>query len=295
LYFILGGVFGLLPDTLDFKFYRFFYRRDIEVAPDPNSADPDMIAGVLAYAVEQCRRTKRPIRVKLNTIRLGADVWQQYAVAFDPDARKVTVTYGPSVTTGRTPLPGSVAPEPRSAIAALPGPVVVEYQNTTTIDIFDGPMFRMTAAPDGRVVIGFLPWHREWSHSLVIALLLGLAGWVIWGRLAGLIVFGAHAAHILVDQLGFMGANLFYPFTRQRAPGFQKFRSFEALPNFALTWSALLLIFWNLYRVTPRVGWHVNLLQLAVLGAVLPLGAVHLLRRAVDRRRTRRQAGATIG
>jgi len=35
LYFLLGGIFGLLPDTLDFKFYRFFIKHDIEVAPDP--------------------------------------------------------------------------------------------------------------------------------------------------------------------------------------------------------------------------------------------------------------------
>jgi len=35
LYFVLGGVFGLLPDTLDFRFGRFLCRHDVEVAPDP--------------------------------------------------------------------------------------------------------------------------------------------------------------------------------------------------------------------------------------------------------------------
>ena len=31
LYFVLGGVCGLLPDTLDFKFGRFFYRHQVEI------------------------------------------------------------------------------------------------------------------------------------------------------------------------------------------------------------------------------------------------------------------------
>ena len=35
LYFILGGIFGLLPDTADFKFYRFFYRHDVNIELDP--------------------------------------------------------------------------------------------------------------------------------------------------------------------------------------------------------------------------------------------------------------------
>jgi hypothetical protein len=39
LYFILGGAFGLLPDTIDFKFYRFFYRHDVYIEPDPANRD----------------------------------------------------------------------------------------------------------------------------------------------------------------------------------------------------------------------------------------------------------------
>ena len=29
IFFILGGACGILPDTLDFKFYRFFYKHDV--------------------------------------------------------------------------------------------------------------------------------------------------------------------------------------------------------------------------------------------------------------------------
>ena len=34
IYLLAGGVFGLLPDTLDFKIGRYFCGFDIEVAPD---------------------------------------------------------------------------------------------------------------------------------------------------------------------------------------------------------------------------------------------------------------------
>ena len=36
LYFLLGGICGLLPDTLDFKFMRYFHGHDLEVVPDPH-------------------------------------------------------------------------------------------------------------------------------------------------------------------------------------------------------------------------------------------------------------------
>ena len=42
LYFILGGAAGLIADTLDFKFFRFVYRHDLEVIPDPLRPDPQM-------------------------------------------------------------------------------------------------------------------------------------------------------------------------------------------------------------------------------------------------------------
>ena len=77
LYFILGGAFGILPDTLDFKFYRFFVKHDMEVIPDPNRADPQMIADAVAYAVNRAALTGKPVRIRLNTIPCGADCWRQ--------------------------------------------------------------------------------------------------------------------------------------------------------------------------------------------------------------------------
>ena len=285
LYFLLGGAFGLLPDTLDFKFYKFFYRREMEVVPDPNAPDAAMIAQAIAYAVDRARRTRRRVRIKLNTIRLGADKWQQYTVRLEVPEQRVVVSFGPQVNTGRTPI-SRVPVENGEASAPLACPVRLEYQATTTVDILDGPMFEMKPAPDGKVAAGFIPWHREWSHSLPVALAFSLAGFALWGTVAALVVFAAYAAHILVDQLGFMGSNLFFPFTRERTGGWQKFRSDNSAANFAFVWCALLLIFWNLYRATPRVPWSVNPAQVAVFGAIVPLVLLLATRRLLANKPT---------
>ena len=293
LYFLLGGIFGLLPDTLDFRFYRFFYRRDMEVIPDPNAPDPAMIAQALAYAIERSHATRRTVRVKLDTIRLGADRWQQYAVKFDAENRRVTVTYGPEVTTGRRPVgPPPGGRKPLEATAPLACPVAVEYQATTTIDAFDGATFNMVPAPDGPVRLSFIPWHREWTHSLVLAGVFGLAAWALRDGVAGGVVAAAYAAHVLVDQLGFLGSNLFFPFTRERTHGLQRFRSSDAAANFGFVWTALVLTFWNLYRACPIVGHRINVIQAAVFGAVLPLGAAILARKLAVRGRGRRPKAA---
>ena len=91
LYFILGGAFGILPDTLDFKFYRFFVKHDMEVIPDPDNADPKMIADAVAYAINRAALGGAPVRIRLNTIPAGADCWRQYTVRFDVAGRRVLV------------------------------------------------------------------------------------------------------------------------------------------------------------------------------------------------------------
>ena len=287
LHFVLGGVCGLLPDTLDFKVYKFFHRRDIEVAPDPLDPDPEMIAQALAYAVERTHRTNKATLIKLNTIRLGADRWQQYLVRFDVPGRRVVVALGPHVNTGRTPLHDTPQRDaPAEVSADLPCPVALDYQAATAVDIFDGPTFRMASTLDGRVRLHFIPWHREWSHSLVIALLAALAGWVAWGPVAGMVMFTAWSAHTLFDQLGFMGSNLLFPFTQHRSPGWQRVHSDDGSANATFTWCTLVLIFWNLYRIAPLAPStpRFNAAQIALFGAVLPVVAARALRRVLKPR-----------
>jgi hypothetical protein len=283
LYFVLGGVAGLLPDTIDFRFVRLFYRHDVEVVPDPGAPDPRLIAEAVAWAVGEASAGGRPVRIRLNTSRAGPNLWHRYQLRFDIPAQRVAVRYEGLVRTDRSPLPGAGMPS-REASAPLPCPVVVDYQATTPVDIFDGPVFAMEPAPGGRVVARFVPWHRRWSHSLAATALLAAAGAAIWGPLAGAVILAAHAGHLAADQLGFMGSCLFLPFRRPRVPGLHLTRSDSAFANFAAIWMCGLLGFWNLARLTPAAGHVVSLVHLLAYGGLAPLLAARGLSRWLTRR-----------
>ena len=283
LYFILGGAFGILPDTIDFKVRRFFARHDMEVIPDPEKPDPKMIAQAVAYAVNRAHLEGKPVNIKLDTVQLGADTWQQYSVRFDVAGQRVVVEYGPVVNTGQTPIGPPARRAPRGE-APLVCPMALEYEATNTIDIFDGPLFRMTPLPDGRVTPVFIPWHREWSHSLAAAALCAAAGGALFGWLAGVVILAAFCAHILADQLGFMGSNLLFPFRHVRATGLGMMHSGEGLPNLVTVWLSCLLIFWNLYRVAPPESVaQLNLPQLLLYAGVIPIGICVLIARTLGR------------
>jgi len=279
LYFLLGGVFGLLPDTFDFKFYRFFYRHDVEVTPDPRDPDAGLIADALAQAFAQAHGSGRPVRVKLNTIRHGADLWERYSVRFDVSERAVHVCYGRFVDTGGSPVPGRTPAARPEATARLPCDIKLDYRAETIVDIFDGPLFELRPTCDGRVAPVFIPWHRQWSHSLVLALAAGLLAAAVFGPLAGLVAAGAYALHVVADQLGFMGSNLWFPFQRERKPGLGLVQSAHPAWNLFAVWLSGVIVFWNLYCISPfRVGYF-NIVTLCFYALALPAGAYALLRR----------------
>ncbi len=275
LYFILGGAFGILPDTLDFKVYRFFYKHDVYIEPDPTNPDPQAIADALAEAIGQAAHREKMVRVKLSTIRMGADYWQQYVVRFDPKNQEVLVRFGPVVNTGQVPVPMENREEKPVGRAPLPSPIVQTYDATTRVDIFDGPTFGFATNKDDEVTIHFLPWHREWTHSL---------GWLIWDWRAAAVIVAAYSVHVLEDQLGFMGSNLFFPFTKIRFPGLHWMRSGDALPNFGAVWISCLLIFWNLYRAMGSSVYSFGFLHLLLYGLVLPVGVFLLLLKWMTRK-----------
>jgi membrane-bound metal-dependent hydrolase YbcI (DUF457 family) len=98
------------------------------------------------------------------------------------------------------------------------------------------------------------------------------------------VVFGAYAAHIIEDQLGHMGSNLWFPFSRTRAPGLRRMHSGDALPNFFCVWLCCLLIFWNVYAAIPEPLYQFNFLRLILTAMVIPFavfgGLRWLLRRS---------------
>ena len=278
LFFVLGGACGILPDTLDFKFYRFFYEHDVYVTPDPKSPDPQYVADEYARAVALAVDEKRYVRVKLVSIRLGADFWQQYVVKIDNEKMEVLVKFGPVVNTGQVPVEGTENRYPTVARAKLKAKVIQTYDAGMKVDIFDGPTIGLKPMDNGDLDLEFLPWHREWSHSLTVGAMLGVlvgvlayfvSGWAAaWQSFVT--IAACYGVHVVEDQLGHMGSNIFYPITKLRTPGLHWMHSGDGMPNFLTVWICCLLIFWNLYRGQPAMTYHFGFVHLMMVGLVVP-------------------------
>ncbi len=286
----LAGACALLPDTLDFKFARFLERPDDTIDPgsQPNA---QIIADRLAASADAAFQTDRPRTVQLHTVRLGVDAWRQYTVRFDTPGREIAVRIGPVVTTSQAPV--GAAFSSAQARAKTSAPLNYTYDAETTVDIFSGPSFRFERKGDS-ISVTFLPWHRAWSHSLTMALGLGLMAGLLWGWLAGTAAALGYAAHVLEDQLGAMGSNLLWPFTRVRAPGLNLIRSGDAIPNFLTVWTSCALTLFNLDRFAgaPHLPAMPYLLGVVMLPAVA-LVAAYVARRQREKPRpveTLRQA-----
>jgi membrane-bound metal-dependent hydrolase YbcI (DUF457 family) len=248
---LLGGFAGLLPDTLDFKFVRYFERLDDEIDPaklttEAGRPDPQAIAEQITAAMNRAFETGKRVKVHLHTLKLGADLWQRYSVSFDLAHSQVIVRIGPVVTTGQVPYSGSEIPGLAPGRAQVDARIVHTYDAETSIDIFSGPSLAFDKTGDA-VEVTFLPWHRAWTHSLAVVLLLGAMGWLL-APVYGLAMALAALAHVLEDQLGFMGSNLLFPATRKRMMGLKLIRSGDAIPNFLAVWISLAVILLNLDR-----------------------------------------------
>jgi hypothetical protein len=269
LYFLVGGIAGLLPDTLDFRLARFLARHDVYLTPDPLNPDAGTIAGGIADAMRAAHLQHRAVSLKLAPIRLGPQSWQRYTIAFDVRERTVRVALGPVVTTG-----GDVLRRPRygergMAAAQIPQGVRMAYMAETTVDAFDGPSFRFVPSEHG-LSVQFIAWHRRWTHSVLSAGLLGGVLALFAGPLAGLIAALAAAAHALLDQAGYLGGSLLHPLVRRRLPGCRVTTSSDAWNNFTCVWFCSLLAFHNLARQAPFSG-GLTFAQVLVVGIGLPM------------------------
>jgi membrane-bound metal-dependent hydrolase YbcI (DUF457 family) len=289
---VLGGVFGLLPDTLDFKLNRFLHHYDYmyEPAQDP---DPQEIAEVLAAHIQRAADERRTIDLHLHTIKLSADLWRVYTIRFDQDTREIVVNIGPIVNTGKVPVPGSEPTERREGRARVTCDFVQSYAALTTVSIFSGPSFALKPK-HGFVDIQFIPWHRGWTHSLTFGLLCGLVAWGLaawyhraWlypGWMFAAVITVGNWTHIFEDQFGFMGSNLLAPFTSERARGFRMMHAMDALPNFLTVWLSVALLFWNLYRANPPTAFSLPmsgfsyLVYVVIVPVCLMIGGAMMLR-----------------
>jgi membrane-bound metal-dependent hydrolase YbcI (DUF457 family) len=286
---MLGGIGGILPDTLDFKFARYFERYDLEIeaGKDP---DPEAIADALVAAMQEAYETGRSQNVMAHTIRLGPDLWREYAIRFDPEASEVAVRVGPLVNTGQVPYAGTAPERGAEARRKLDVPLVHTYSSEYKINIFSGPSFRF-AREDDKLYVHFLDWHRRWSHSLIVALLLGLVAALLLGRWAGIVMGVGFAGHVLEDQTGYMGSNLFWPLAKKRTPGLGALHSGDAIPNFLTVWTAIVLILFNLDRFSEAPHLPQPAFLLGALGVPwLVLGGLYLWRKVQPRLSISREA-----
>jgi len=282
LFFLLGGITALLPDVLDSRLLCYFYTHDVEVAVDPLAPDPQILADTVAEAIDTTAHRRRPFRLRLHTIRLGRDRWQRYRLHLDPGSRQVTVTLTDIVNRAGRPVPAAGAPDAlRTASAAFTSRLRLDFTAAIDVDTGDGPHFQITPDDgDGGVTARFAPWKRHGSHSAALGGILDLASAALWNPLAGVIAGVAYATHLLLDQFGYMGSNLLWPFSRRRTPGLKLLHASRLMPNLTVAWLCALAVYANLaLHAAPPLPPPPAPLRLFLLGGALPLGLISLARR----------------
>ncbi len=281
---IIGGVYGFLPDFVDFRFAKYMMKYDYVIDPDPENPDPKEIAETIAKAIDEAYEKKKSIFMQLHTIPITSNLWRRYTVKFDTENKKVIVTIGPIVTTGKIPYEGTEPPN-NVAEASFKADVIHTYEEETKIDILSGPSFEFRPEKD-KVKIIFLPFHRRWSHSFPAAFLMALPmllfniNW-FW------IAFLAYVFHIILDMLGYMGSNLFWPFTKSRVRGLRLGHSDNAMLNFSSMWICVALTLWNVNEALTEKVFSVPFITYISYTTVLPLLIIGLISLAVYLREKR--------
>lgn len=226
---------------------------------------PQGIADAIAKIIDEAYETGEDIRVKLHLIRMPGDVYRRYLIHFKPAEREIEVYMGPLVTVGGIPIEGTDVPEYRKVgRAKTKHPFIKTYPKPTVIDAFSGPSiaFRREKQDTGEEAVeeAFIPWHREWSHSITAAFFFAAGIWAVMFAIGyqhaldlAIASFIGYCLHIFEDQLGFMGSVLLPPITKKRIPGLMLGESGSALMNFSTAWLMLALMGWNFYRFTPGI------------------------------------------
>jgi hypothetical protein len=259
---LLAGVFGLLPDWLDFKLARYFESAEVVIEPAALNFNAQGLAEQTAEAIHRAYAENRPITVQFTSAQFGPDRWRRYGVQFDSTHNAVVIRPGPLINSGGFAVAemGDPGPVGRATLGAGPQ-LRYTYDGEMKVETMEGPSFEFRREGE-EVEVSFLPWHRRWSHSLVLAGVFGLAGGLLFGQLAGWVVAVAFATHVLEDQLGHLGSNLWWPFTYRRGAGLKLMRSGDPIPNFITVLTACGLVLYNLNRFTTPPPYAGNLFLL---------------------------------
>ncbi|MDD5091951.1 MAG: metal-dependent hydrolase [Candidatus Wallbacteria bacterium] len=307
----LGGAFGVMPDTLDFRLARYIWNYQHVVRINENDLNPRIPAEAVAAAIDEAAETGKSVTLRMDIIRLSSSYYRTYLVFVDEKKKEVTCLIGPLKTMGQvmeklehmpdvelvresiekhgvaatfqniykiTPCLPETAPEKAFYTAKFKADVINTYYSETEVGIFSGPDFEFVPR-DGKVRMDFIPWHRRWSHSLTVGALMGPIGFALladWsalfsGNFSGFFTPGSIAAffiamlafwtHILEDQTGFLGSNLFYPFTKDRSVGMKWTTAASPMSNIYTGWLAIAIIVWNLNSLSPEPAFTMHWAQ----------------------------------
>lgn len=274
---LLGGVAGVLPDTIDFKWSKFVEDYQFEVDPDPHAPDPQAIAEQVAKAIDAAYEADgAPVGLMIHTTRVGADAWRQITVTLDATHQEVRCQIGPVVTTGQVAIAGT-SPETPVAAAKTKHPFHDSYLDTLRVNIFSGPSWELRKE-NGKVALNFIAWHRRGTHSLFFAACLIALGTGLFGFRHGLAMAAGVATHIAEDQLGFMGCALFWPFHHRRFHGLGLWHSGDAMANFTSVWVSMAILLWQLNAHHPEHPMGESLAAYGLATVAVPLGLLLLIR-----------------
>ncbi len=272
---ILGGIFGLLPDTLDFKFLVYMEKHDVVLDPDPHDMRPQEIAEKFAELINKAGQLPagKMTKIQLHTLKLGPDLWQSYSIYFNTKRNEVVVRVGPHVTMSGAPSFGTEPPSDKALGVERYAPKLIDrYGKPSEIKGFSGPSFGFLKRKDGSVEVVFIPFHRRAGHSLTLGLVFTLLGYLLtMNWVVGAVIFSGWFMHIVLDTFGHMGNNLFWPITKQRTSGLYLVSAADPYWNAFTVYSCIAIILWNLnlYNVSASASYVVP--WIAELGLVLYL------------------------
>lgn len=270
---LLGGIFGLLPDTLDFKFLNYVEPQDRVIDPDPHDLKPKEIAEVIASEINHTNTLKPGgmRRLQTHTLKLGPDLWQSYSINFNKAKRQVEVKVGPHVTMSGTPSFGTEPPADKALGVAKYEPKLVDtYGRPTEVKGFSGPSFGFLKRKDGAVEVVFIPFHRRSGHSMTMGVVFALLGWLLTGVWqVGAVIFSGWLMHIVLDSFGHLGNNLFWPVTKQRTSGLYLVSAANPYWNSFTIYSCIAIVLWNMNLYNAELSLSYTIPGMAALGPAL--------------------------
>lgn len=301
---MMGAFFGLLPDTMDFKFNRYIETHHKVVDPHPDEFDPQEIAEATAEEIDKAAELDPGDERKItyHTMKVGPDLWQSYAPFFDTRKKEVRVRKGPKSDTGQNMIAGTEPSEDEKIVgkASFDADLEDPFGRPTDVASFSGPSYGFRKREDEKVEVIFLPWHRRNGHSVTMGAFFAAIVYLLFsffniGSLPpyvyALATFSPWLVHVLLDQFGHMGNNLFWPFTRHRKSGGGLVSASDPYWNFFVDYSCIALVFFNMNRaaadwLTPtNMGfsadvsiWYYSLLVIVIPMAIL--GSLFLIWKA---------------